>query len=113
VELWGHEVRTAYSGRNALKVAENFRPQVVILDIGLPDLDGYQVAQCFREARWGKDAMLVAVTGWGREDDRRRAFAVGFDQHLVKPITGEALQGLLRSLPNGHPTEGYYRFDAV
>ena len=113
LELTGHEVRTAYSGRSALELAKSFHPQVVLLDIGLPDLDGYQVAQLLREAEYGKDAVLVAVTGWGREDDRKRACAAGFDQHLVKPITGEALQGLLRSLPNGHPTEGCNHFDAV
>jgi len=101
LELAGHEVRTAYSGRGALELAASFHPHVALLDIGLPDLDGYQLAQRFREAGWGKDAVLIAVTGWGREEDRKRAFAAGFDQHLVKPIAGEALQGLLRALPNG------------
>jgi PAS domain S-box-containing protein len=102
LELGGHEVRTAYSGRIALELAENFRPHVAVLDIGLPDLDGYQVAQLIRGTGWGKDAVLVAVTGWGRDDDRRRAFAAGFDRHLTKPISDEALRCLLQSLPDGH-----------
>jgi PAS domain S-box-containing protein len=102
LELEGHQVRTAYSGRIALELAENFRPHVAVLDISLPDLDGYQVAQLIRGTGWGKDAMLVAVTGWGRDDDRRRAFAAGFDRHLTKPISGEALRCLLQSLPDGH-----------
>jgi signal transduction histidine kinase/ActR/RegA family two-component response regulator len=102
LELEGHEVRTAYSGKIALELAENFRPHVAVLDIGLPDLDGYQVAQLIRGTGWGKDAVLVAVTGWGRDDDRRRAFAAGFDRHLTKPISGEALRCLLQSLPDGH-----------
>jgi CheY-like chemotaxis protein len=103
LELEGHEVRTAYSGRIALELAENFRPHVAVLDIDLPDLDGYRVAQLIRGTGWGKDAVLVAVTGWGRDDDRRRAFAAGFDRHLTKPIGGEALRCLLQSLPDGHP----------
>ena len=100
LELSGHEVRTAYSGRSVLELADNFRPHVAVLDIGLPDLDGYQVARLIRGTEWGKDAVLVAVTGWGRDDDRKRAFAAGFDHHLTKPLTGEALQSLLGSLPN-------------
>jgi PAS domain S-box-containing protein len=102
LELEGHEVRTAYSGRIALELAASFRPHVAILDIGLPDLDGYRVAQLIRGTGWGKDAVLVAVTGWGRDDDRRRAFAAGFDRHLTKPLSGEALRCLLQSLPDGH-----------
>jgi CheY-like chemotaxis protein len=83
-------------------MAVNFRPHVAVLDIALPDLDGYQVAQRIRGTGWGKDATLVAVTGWGRDDDRRRAFAAGFDRHMTKPISGEALRSLLQSLPDGH-----------
>jgi len=100
LELAGHEVRTAYSARRALELVEDFRPHVAVLDIGLPDLDGYQVAQLIRGASWGKDTELVAVTGWGRDEDRKRAFAAGFDHHLTKPITGDTLSSLLCSLPN-------------
>jgi CheY-like chemotaxis protein len=98
LELAGHEVRTAYSGRSALEVAESFQPHVGVLDIGMPDLDGYQVARLMRQSAWGKDAVLVAVTGWGRDDDRKRALTAGFDHHLTKPVTGETLQFLIRSL---------------
>lgn len=105
LELSGHEVRAAYSGRGALELADDFRPHVAVLDIGLPDLDGYQLARLIRGTEWGKDVVLVAVTGWGRDDDRKRAFAAGFDHHLTKPMTGEALQSLLGSLPSCPRTE--------
>src|SRR5215469_2165818 len=98
LELAGHEVRMAYSGRSALEVAEGFRPHVAVLDIGMPDLDGYELARLIRQSGWGKATVLVAVTGWGRDDDRKRALAAGFDLHLTKPVTGETLQFLIRSL---------------
>jgi PAS domain S-box-containing protein len=98
LELAGQDVRMSYSGRMALEVAEKFHPQLVVLDIGLPDLDGYEVARLIRAAEWGQDTVLVAVTGWGREDDKQRAFAAGFNHHLTKPIAGDDLLALLRSL---------------
>ena len=101
LELSGHSVRTAYSARGALQVAEAFEPQVMLLDIGLPDMDGYQLARSIRAAPWGYSACLVAVTGWGQERDRRRAAEVGFDHHLTKPVPAEALDSLLRSLGTG------------
>src|SRR5262249_38261669 len=79
VELAGQEVGVAHSGRGALEIAEKFDPQVVVLDIGLPDLDGYEVARLIRGAEWGKSTVLVAATGWGRDDDKQRAFAAGFN----------------------------------
>jgi len=97
LELSGHYVRIAYNGRDALELAETFRPHAFILDIGMPDLDGYALAERIRAAVWGKGALLVAVSGWGREEDRRRAFAAGFDHHLTKPIAGGALEVLLES----------------
>jgi PAS domain S-box-containing protein len=103
LELSGHRVQTAYSGRQALEVAERFRPDVFLLDIGLPDIDGYQLARSIRTAQWGLSALLVAVTGWGQEEDRRRAAAVGFDHHLTKPVAAEALEALLRSSRSGPP----------
>lgn len=98
LELSGHRVQTAYSGRRALEVAEAFQPQVLLLDIGLPDMDGYQLARSIRSAPWGHSACLVAVTGWGQDQDRRRASEVGFDHHLTKPVEAEALDSLLRSV---------------
>jgi CheY-like chemotaxis protein len=85
LEIAGYQVRTAYSGRAALEAAERFHPDVVLLDIELPDLDGLLVAERIRSSAWRKTTVLVAVTGWGREEDRQRAFAAGFDHHLTSP----------------------------
>ncbi len=99
LRLTGHEVRTAYDGLEALEAAATFRPDVVLLDIGLPKLSGYQVARKLREEPWGKNMVLVAVTGWGQDDDRRKSTAAGFDDHLVKPVEHAALMKLLAELP--------------
>lgn len=98
LELCGHHVQTAYTGRNALELAETFRPHALLLDIGLPDFDGYQLARKIRAAPWGNSVVLIALTGWGQEQDRRRAFDAGFDHHLTKPIAPETVESLLRSL---------------
>ncbi len=91
LELCGHECRSAVDGLDALRVAEEFRPQVALLDIGLPGLDGHELARRFRATEWGEKTILVAVTGWGQPEDRVRSRAVGFDLHLVKPIDVPAL----------------------
>jgi PAS domain S-box-containing protein len=101
LEASGHHVQTAYTGRQALELARVFRPHALLLDIGLPDLDGYKLARQLRAAPWGRSAILVAVTGWGQEQDRRRAVEAGFDQHLVKPISAEIVESLLQSLARG------------
>jgi PAS domain S-box-containing protein len=101
LEASGHHVQTAYTGRQALELARTFRPHAMLLDIGLPDIDGYKLAQHVRAAPWGYSAVLVAVTGWGQEQDRRRAVEAGFDQHLVKPISAETVESLLQSLAPG------------
>ena len=97
LRLQGHEVRTAYDGPTALETAETFRPEVVLLDIGLPRMDGYEVARRLREQVGLQKTLLVAVTGYGQEEDRRRAEAAGFDAHLVKPADLAVLQRLLAS----------------
>jgi PAS domain S-box-containing protein len=97
--LSGHHVKTAYTGRHALELAETFRPHALLLDIGLPDLDGYQLARKLRAAPWGRGITLIAVTGWGQQEDRRRAFDAGFDHHMTKPIAAETVESLLQSLP--------------
>jgi len=98
LQLSGHLVLTAYSGRRALELAETSQPDVLLLDIGMTDMDGYTLAERIRAAEWSTKAVLVAVSGWGREEDRRRAFAAGFDHHLTKPMTGPALESLLQSV---------------
>jgi CheY-like chemotaxis protein len=80
-------VRTANDGVEALEVAEAFAPQVVLLDLGMPRMDGYETAREIRKKWWGKSATLVALTGWGQQQDRQRTSSAGFDVHLVKPVT--------------------------
>jgi PAS domain S-box-containing protein len=101
LEASGHHVQTAYTGREALELGRAFHPHALLLDIGLPDLDGYRLAEQVRAAPWGRGAVLVAVTGWGQEQDRQRAVAAGFDRHLVKPISAETVELLLQSLARG------------
>jgi CheY-like chemotaxis protein len=97
LELSGHEVQTAYSAHDGYLLAEAFRPDVLLLDIGLPDVDGYALARRIRAMGWGRDLTLVALTGWGQEADKSRAREAGFDRHLTKPVTFQQLDGLLRS----------------
>ncbi len=97
LELSGHRVQTAYSGREALDLATTFRPHAVVLDIGLPDLNGYTLAKRIRETSWGQRTLLIAVTGWGQSEDRRRAQEAGFDHHLAKPVAAEALERALQA----------------
>ncbi len=95
VEIGGHEVRVAHGGRAALALAQAFRPDVVLLDIGMPDMTGYEVASALRGEPWGTHIQLVALTGWGQEGDRRRSTAAGFDRHLTKPIDTDELIAVL------------------
>jgi DNA-binding response OmpR family regulator len=95
LELSGHEVRVAHDGRTALSLAQVFRPDISLLDIGMPDLSGYEVAEALRRETWGAQIRLIALTGWGQEDDRRRAQEAGFDHHLTKPVDPETLELLL------------------
>jgi CheY-like chemotaxis protein len=90
----GHEVHIAHSGAAALEMAKRIRPDIGVLDIGMPDLTGYEVAERIRHEAWGKDITLVAVTGWGQDADKRRALAAGFDHHLTKPIDPERFKQL-------------------
>jgi two-component system, chemotaxis family, CheB/CheR fusion protein len=94
LQLAGHEVHLAHTGTEALEVARRIRPDIGILDIGMPDLTGYEVAERIRHEAWGKDITLVAVTGWGQSADKRRALATGFDHHLTKPVDPEILERL-------------------
>ncbi len=91
LNIMGHEARTAYDGQEGVDMAGEFRPDLVLLDIGLPTLDGYEVCRLIRETSWGKDVVLIAVTGWGQDEDRRRSQDAGFDLHLVKPVDPQLL----------------------
>ncbi len=97
--LDGHCVEFAVDGAQALAMADTLHPEVVILDIGMPVLNGYEVASAIRATAWGSEAFLVAATGWGQESDKARALAAGFDLHLTKPLDAQALLHLLVQLP--------------
>ena len=93
--LSGHDVKTAASGLTGLKLSERLRPQVLLLDIGLPDMTGYELAMQIRQRQWGKDALIIAMTGWGKETDKEKAMSAGFDLHLTKPINVAELEDAL------------------
>ena len=95
LRLKGNDIRTAHDGLEAVEVAETFRPELVLLDIGLPKLNGYDVARRIRQQPWGRDVILVALTGWGQDEDRRRSQEAGFNFHIVKPVELAALEELL------------------
>jgi CheY-like chemotaxis protein len=97
LSLAGHEVRTAYNGPDGLEIARSFSPEFVMLDIGLPGMDGYEVAANLRAEPCGQNSTIVAISGYGAEEDRHRSGLAGFDHHLVKPVNHEALLGLLKS----------------
>jgi CheY-like chemotaxis protein len=98
LRLAGHEVRTAHDGLEAVQAAAAFRPEVALLDIGMPRMNGYEAARHIRQQPWGRGVVLVAVTGWGQEEDKRRAGEAGFDHHLTKPVDPAGLEKLLASL---------------
>ncbi len=95
LEIEGHDVRTAHDGVEAVELAEAFRPQLALLDIGMPRQDGYAAARELRGKAWGGSVCLVALTGWGQEEDRLRAQEAGFDRHLVKPVDPKILNALI------------------
>jgi CheY-like chemotaxis protein len=99
LSLAGHETRAAYDGLEAMEAAETFKPNVILLDIGLPKLNGYEVARKIREQPWGETMVLVALTGWGQEEDRRRSREAGFNHHLTKPVDPVALKNLMALIP--------------
>ncbi len=98
LQTTGCEVVTAYDGSAALELAAQFRPDVALLDLGMPRLDGLAVARRLREEPWGRSIRLVALTGWGQEQDRKRSSEAGFDHHLVKPVAGDVVAALLARL---------------
>jgi signal transduction histidine kinase/ActR/RegA family two-component response regulator len=101
LEALGHQTRTAHSGPEAVVAAEEFLPDLIFLDIGLPGLSGYEVARRLRKRAEIASAMLVALTGWGKEEDRRKALEAGFDVHLTKPVDLKAIETVLAKSTNG------------
>jgi PAS domain S-box-containing protein len=101
LEHSGYEVHLAHTGRDALAMAAEQRPDFAVLDIGMPGMSGYEVARAIRSQPWGATIKLIAVTGWGQEDDKRKAKDAGFDHHLTKPIDPNALEQLLTPAPHG------------
>jgi PAS domain S-box-containing protein len=104
VRIMGHDVTEAHDGAEAVRLAEKIRPDVVLMDIGMPNLNGYDAAKRIRSEPWGRNMVIVATTGWGQDEDRQRTAAAGFDQHLVKPIEHAKLQSVLDSPPR-HASE--------
>jgi CheY-like chemotaxis protein len=101
LRLKGHDVQIAHEGEAALAAARVYRPEVVLLDIGMPGLDGYEVARRLRKEDGCDQVLLIALTGYGQDDDRRRSREARFDDHLVKPIDLATLEALLRRGPEG------------
>jgi CheY-like chemotaxis protein len=99
LQFAGHETRKAHDGPGALEAASRFRPDVMLLDIGLPGMSGYEVCRRIRQEPWGQTMRIVALTGWGQEEDRQRSREAGFDTHIVKPVDHEVLLKMLESIP--------------
>jgi CheY-like chemotaxis protein len=97
LELLGYSVRVAHDGEAAIAEAQAFRPHAILLDIGMPKLNGYEACRAIREQPWARDVVIVALTGWGQDADRHRSREAGFDHHLVKPVELDALESVLGS----------------
>jgi CheY-like chemotaxis protein len=94
----GHDVRVAHDGAQALEIAAAFQPHAALVDLGMPNMNGYLLARKLREWRWTRDAVLIAVTGWGGDRERERAKDAGFDHHLLKPAEPERIAELLAAV---------------
>jgi CheY-like chemotaxis protein len=97
LEFSGYQVLIAHSGLDALEKARASMPDAMILDIGMPDMNGYEVARSIRAEAWGERIFMLAITGWGQEEDKERALAAGFDQHMTKPVDADAVEQRLRA----------------
>ena len=95
-----HTVEVAYDGAQAVAAAEVFRPDVAVSDIAMPIMNGFDACRQIRMQSWGKSIYMIAQTGWGQEEDRRRAHEAGFDRHMLKPVDSAALVMVLANLPN-------------
>ena len=99
LRMMGNDVHVVTDGLEALKAADALRPDVAMLDLGMPGLSGYELASALRREPWGRSMMLVAVTGWGQAEDRRRSREAGFDHHFVKPVEPGEIERLLDEAP--------------
>lgn len=97
----GHDVRVAHDGAEALEIAAAFQPHAALVDLGMPNMNGYLLARKLREWRWTRDAVLIAVTGWGGDRERERSKDAGFDHHLLKPADPERIAELLAGAAPG------------
>ena len=100
-ELMGHDVRAAHNGLAAVDLAEMFRPDLIVLDIGMPGIDGYEVCRRIRQQSWGRSTVIAALTGWSRDEDKDRSEQAGFDHFLVKPVDPKALEDLIAAVGRG------------
>jgi CheY-like chemotaxis protein len=105
LKLIGDDVRTAHDGVEAVEVAEDFRPEVILMDVGMPRMDGFEAARQIRDRPWGRGVTILALTGWGQEGDRLQSQAAGCDGHLVKPVNLDDLESLLGALTGSRRTE--------
>jgi len=119
LQLGGHTTAVAHDGLEALQAAAEFKPDIVLLDLGLPGMDGYEVARAIRRMPESGNPVLVAVTGWGAPEERLRSKQAGFDEHLTKPVDISMIELLLTSLParapnadGNPPTENGHKIDA-
>lgn len=100
LKLKGYETHIQNSGQAGIEAAERLQPTAILLDIGMPDLDGYATCRLIRQQPWGRDIVMIAISGYGQNEDRQRAREAGFDAHLVKPVDLAALLDLLADLLN-------------
>ena len=98
LQAMGNEVAVAYGGAEAVRMVESFAPHLVFLDLGMPEVDGYEACRRIRAHAWGRDVVVIALTGWGEKNYRRRTNDAGFDHHIVKPLDAATLEGLLETL---------------
>ncbi|MDB6163236.1 MAG: chemotaxis protein methyltransferase CheR [Xanthomonadaceae bacterium] len=108
LDVMGHETRLANDGMQAVQIAQQFQPEVVLLDIGMPKLNGYEACRLIRAQPWATEVKMVAVTGWGQDEDRRRSKDAGFDLHLVKPLDPVEVERLLRKLEPGRRPDSMF-----